>query len=340
MITAEDKLKLNVLIASSIAIRIDTYKLEVVGLNAKNQQQIIRLNPTTDSTTYLKLVQKLLVQKVLGSMGGYPSYLKHWSRMGQVSASNLSALLKLGDVEAVVAVANSHNLDVDLLDLTWWCATNTDQQAEIGRFLLSKDFVINHAIATDIAGFLLEFLPYIEEPQVLIDTISLILQGNLIDDNTKLKLWKMGERKTAFLVGFLEQMPDNLPNTDNIKALNCKDKFCQVEGQIFLKTAAHILQKINQEQVLYRTLEALGKFFADPKISKFNTIEALQSAAKKIAKNDETTKAKLLLAGVSERLAVSTISAHNLTGSAIRKKLSHILTPIQSAIQTLTKTNI
>jgi len=42
------------------------------------------------------------------------------------------------------------------------------------------------------------------------------------------------------------------------------------------------------------------------------------------------------LAGVSEKLAVSTISAHGLMGSAIRKKLSHVLEPIQLALKELT----
>jgi hypothetical protein len=52
--------------------------------------------------------------------------------------------------------------------------------------------------------------------------------------------------------------------------------------------------------------------------------------------NDEKIKARLLLAGVSEQLAVSTISAHSLAGSAIRKKLSDVLTPIQAALKLLT----
>jgi len=138
MLEPEDILKLNVLIATSIAIRIDTYKLVVVGLNAQFKEQTIELKPSGDSAAYIKDVKKLLVTQVLGAMGGYPSYLKRWSRMGQVESSNLASLLKLGEVEAVVAVANSTNLDDQLLKLTWWCATNTDNQAEIGRFFANQ----------------------------------------------------------------------------------------------------------------------------------------------------------------------------------------------------------
>jgi hypothetical protein len=47
-------------------------------------------------------------------------------------------------------------------------------------------------------------------------------------------------------------------------------------------------------------------------------------------------KARLLLAGASEQLVVGTISAHSLAGSAIRKKLSNVLEPIQAALKLLT----
>jgi hypothetical protein len=68
------------------------------------------------------------------------------------------SLLKIGNIEAVVAVANSQNLNDEVLDLVWWCATNTDQQAEIGRFLLTRDFVAKHSVGQQIAHYLLEFL--------------------------------------------------------------------------------------------------------------------------------------------------------------------------------------
>ena len=93
MLSPEDSLKLNVLITTSIAIRIDRYKLEVVGLTESGQEQTIALSPSGDSDNYINEVKKLLVAKVLGAMGGYPSYLKRWSRMGQVSSSNLQSLL-------------------------------------------------------------------------------------------------------------------------------------------------------------------------------------------------------------------------------------------------------
>ncbi len=345
MLTPEDILKLNVLVSTSVAIRIDVYKLHVVGLTTDKNEQTIALHPNTDSTQYINEVQKLLLGKVLGTMGGYPSYLKRWSRMGQVSSSNLKSLLKLGNIEAVVAVANSQNLDDEVIDLVWWCATNTDEQAEIGRFLLTRGFVVKHAVGQSIANYLLEFLPFTENINTLIDTTNLILQDDLISKEAKDRLWKQGQRKTAFLVGFMERLADQLPNTDSTQALNCEikelEKSCSEQGQILLKTCAQILKKINQEHVLYRTLEILGSYLSHPQIKRYDNIEKLQTQAITLAESlnlahQEKVKACFLLSGVSERLVVSTISAHGLTGSAIRKKLGDVLVPIQDAIKLLT----
>ncbi|SMN14549.1 DsrS [uncultured Candidatus Thioglobus sp.] len=344
MLEPEDTLKLNVLIATSIAIRIDTYKLTVVGLNAQFKEQIIELKPKGDSEAYIKEVKKLLVTQVLGAMGGYPSYLKRWSRMGQVESSNLTSLLKLGEVEAVVAVSNSTNLDDELLKLTWWCATNTDNQTEIGRFLLTKPFVLKTQTGRDIAQYLLEFLPFVNDIEQLIDITSLVLQEGLIEQKDQDRLWKQGQRKTAFLVGFVERMSGNLPNEFNIKTPDYKHIDLQLinneQSQLFLTTLAHILKKINQEYVLYRALEVLGQYMQHQSISLQNSIEKItnQISGLSLVANNEQDQldARLLLAGVNERLVVSTISAHNLTGSAIRKKLAHVLEPIQKALKILT----
>lgn len=343
MLTPEDTLKLNVLIATCVAIRIDLYKLVVVGLTQDNKEQTITLNPNIDSGKYIQAVQKLLVSQVLGSMGGYGAYLKRWSRMGQVGSANLKSLLKIGNIEAVAAVANSQNLDIEVLDLVWWCATNTDQQAEIARALLTRDFVLAHPIAPQIAHYLLEFLPFTHDTEQLIDTTNLLLQGNLISQAAKDKLWQQGQRKTAFLVGFIERMRDNLPNTDGTTALDLsvKELACvrSEQGQILLKTIGYILKKINQEYVLYRTLEVLGNYLSHPMIQPLSEIKALQTQAQmtleKLGLHDEKIKARLFLAGVSEQLVIGTICAHNLAGSAIRKKLSTVLTPIQAALKLL-----
>lgn len=316
MITPADSLKLNILIPTSIAIRIDRYKLEVIGINKNLEEKIIKLSPLVDSDVYLKEVQKFLTEKILGSMGGYPSYLKRWSRMGQVDTSNLKSLLKIGSPNAVIAVSNSKNLDESLLELVWWCATNTDEQAEIGRFLLTKKELLNHKTAKIIAEYLLEFLPFSENQLELINTANLILQKDLIDKSRKEKLWKNGHRKPYILIGFLERQKGNLPEVGN-------------QDEIFLKTCQHILKKINQEYILYRILELIGTHFKNEAVVLKITEQELIS---QVAKAPSKTQAEKILAGIGEHLVISEISAHALSGSTIRKKLNYILEPINKLL--------
>ncbi len=108
----------------------------------------------------------------------------------------------------------------------------------------------------------------------------------------------------------------------------------------YYKTTVHILKKINQETILYRTLDVLGQYLSHPLITCKDSINDITHQANVMTHNSKHEKEKLfarmLLAGVSERLVVSTISAHNLTGSAIRKKLINVLEPIQKALNVLT----
>jgi hypothetical protein len=146
-----------------------------------------------------------------------------------------------------------------------------------------------------IAHYLLEFLPFTNDTTQLIDTTNLLLQDNLIyfllefDTAQYLRVFepldatgkclillrcdiKHVQRKTAFLVGFIERMEGNLPNNNNTIALdsNIKELECvnSEQGQIMLQTINHILKKINQEHVLYRTLEVLGTYLSHPMVRK------------------------------------------------------------------------
>ncbi len=100
------------------------------------------------------------------------------------------------------------------------------------------------------------------------------------------------------------------------------------------------LKKINQEYVLYRALEVLGQYLTHEQITLQDSIDKINTQIENLniisIEEQDKLNARLLLAGVNERLVVSVISAHNLTGSAIRKKLAHVLEPIQKALVILT----
>ncbi len=57
-------------------------------------------------------------------------------------------------------------------------------------FLLTKDLCINTKVGKDIAHYLLEFLPFTQGLEQLINTTNLILQKDLISKQEKAKLWK------------------------------------------------------------------------------------------------------------------------------------------------------
>ncbi len=334
----QDEFKLNILLKTTQAIRIDTYKLEVVGLGHDMSEKIVKLNPVVDSAQYIKDVQQFLTEKVLGSMGGYPAYLQRWSKMGQVDSSNLRNLLKIGSIGATIAVANSKYLTNELLPLVWWCATNTDEQAEVGRYLLSRNDFLAHDISKHIAQYLLEFLPFSEHPLDQLVTTSLILQSELIDSEKKQKLWKMGGRKNYILVSFLERQKgklfdDGLPyqEYDELELSVASGQ----QNQLFIRTCMQVLKKINEEHTLYKLLEVIHEHFQHPDILRSHTIEDIELQLGQY-KNPKL-RARYFLAGVTESLVISEISAHSLSGSTIRKKLAYILEPISTALITLTK---
>ena len=119
-LSPEDALRINVLLASPIeAVRIDESSMTVHALSGKGEARV-RLNPNCRDETYLRTVREALSSHVLGSPGGYPVYLKRWTRMGQARDEILESLLLLGEPEAVVAVVNAGGLTDEIARRAWW----------------------------------------------------------------------------------------------------------------------------------------------------------------------------------------------------------------------------
>ena len=110
----EDSLRLNVLLTQDLqAIRIDESAMIVYALTSKGEAKV-RLVPSCRDDRYLRNVRELFSTHALGSPGGYPVYLKRWTRMRQTRADSLRGLLLLGEPEAIVAVANAPGLTDEL----------------------------------------------------------------------------------------------------------------------------------------------------------------------------------------------------------------------------------
>jgi hypothetical protein len=181
-LTPEDALRINVLLAGSLkAVRIDESSMTLYALSDKGEA-CVRLNPNCRDEAYLRGVRETLSSHVLGSPGGYPVYLKRWTRMGQARDETLEALLLLGEPEAVVAVVNASGITDELASRAWWAS----QTSENARCMLAQEQVVTGNMGSVLADFLVEFLPFEEEARNQIKSVRLVLQGNLIDHDVKM----------------------------------------------------------------------------------------------------------------------------------------------------------
>ena len=158
-LTPEDALRINVLLASPIeAIRLDESRMTLFALSPKGEATV-KLNPNCRDEAYLRKVRETLSSHVLGSPGGYPVYLKRWTRMGQARDEVLESLLMLGEPEAVVAVVNASGITDELARRAWWASQTSDN----ARCMLQQAAVVNGQMGSVLADFLIEFLPFEEE---------------------------------------------------------------------------------------------------------------------------------------------------------------------------------
>ena len=276
-LATEDTLRLNVLLAQKLhAVRIDESRMAVHALSDRGEAKV-RLNPNCKDELYLRKVRRLLSMHILGSPGGYPVYLKRWNRMGQARNESLEKLLLLGEPEAIVAVVHAQGLTDELARRAWWASPS----AENARRMLERKGVAKGKMGVVLAEFLVEFLPFEEEPQAIIDSVRLVLQPGLIDDKTKADLWERGRRKNTYYVGFIEAQPDNLPVgvqphpewmsvTARLQTLSVQgnivaaqlDRTLSACGQAFLQTAETVLRKPLNQDVVVALLEAVGDYFS------------------------------------------------------------------------------
>lgn len=371
-LTSEDTLKLNVLLHSDIeAIRIDEARMTVHALSGDDESRV-SLNPDCKPEQYLKKVREMLSGHVLGSPGGYPVFLKRWTRMGQARDQGLNELLMLGEPEAVVAVANAPGLTDDLARRAWWA----DPISDNARRMLGSPAVVAGAMGKVLAQHLVEHLAFETEPQVMMDSIRLVLQPGLIEEDVKQKIWTSGARKNAYRVGFLQATPDNLPEarpgrndstgiSDSLagpvesgNALAATlIKSLQSEGQTFLAAVEAILRKPANQDVVVALLNAIGDYFAParPDDAYAENIEQLVSETRVYCDGDRCeayseirstapdaspeAEALLLLSRVNEYLVTPIFAKTTAEGTLMRKKIEPVTTPIFERIAVLLGTN-
>ena len=361
-LTSEDNLRLNVLFAQNLkAVRIDESKMIVYGLSERGEAKVV-LHPNCRDEKYIKAIRELLSSHFIGSPGGYPVYLRRWTRMGQAKDQSLEKLLLLGEPEAVVAVVNAAGLTPELAAWAWWALPN----AYNARSMLNNPVIVNSEIGKELATYLVEYLPFEQEPIDMIETVRLVLQGHLINEEMKQQLWAKGRAKNAYYIGFLATTPDDLP--EKVAAHPDYDKLektllplteknnpfaklllnmSSIAGQSWLETAEKVLRKPNNQDVVNILFDVIANHFKSIRPDSYNdemditnliekatnycedeNNEAIQQVLAVLPEMKSNLIALLVLSGLRYSILRPVFSATTAIGSLMRKKLMPVTTPI------------
>jgi hypothetical protein len=140
--------------------------------------------------------------------------------------------------------------------------------------------VANSELGRELAEFLIEFLPFEPESSDIVQSVRLVLQPGLIDEPSRLGLWKKAARKSAYYVGFLYADPDVLPQElgehaelpqllQQLHPLLEKEnpvtaqlvRVLSGSGQNYLRTIEKAIEKISDQDVMVALLNALQRYF-------------------------------------------------------------------------------
>ena len=368
----EDNLRLNVLLAQDLkVIRINEGTMTVHALTSHGEAKIV-LNPTTRDDQYLKIVKELLSLKITGSPGGYPIFLKSWTRMGHAD-NTLEHMLLLGEPEAVVAVVHAPTISHDIGVRAWWALPTT----EVAIRLMEYPEVANGELGKELAAYLMEFLPFEEKQVSTVNMVRLCLQGDLITLADREKLWARAKRKNPFYVGFLHAEPKQIPldksccakyaelskklapliQADNIYAKTLCDLLSE-DGQRWLETLKLSLKKPVDQDVVISLFIAIGNYFDLPlhtlRLDKRGTrsIEIAFEYSQTVCTTPDNEQLKVLLealdkeyyplvdtmlvlAQMGEHTLIPIFSGNESVGTVMRKRLLPLTTPLLEKVDIL-----
>lgn len=365
-LASEDNFRLNVLLANRpLAIRIDESRLVVHGLSERGEAKV-QLNPTGRPEQYLRAVRELISGHILGSPGGYPVYLRRWTRMGQMRDESLEQLLMLGEPEAVVAAVGSPGLTGELARRAWWAMEDADN----ARRMLANPAIVASAMGPVLARYLVEHLPFETEAEPTMDSVRLVLQPGLLDDEARADLWKKSARKQPWLLGFLRALPDDLPQPlpargdagaaamaladgDGVSGLLLR--VLGGPGQTFLASLGQVLAKPPNQDVVAAAFDLMRDYFGavrpdgDPRLGIADLIAdsaaypgspPAQACLARWPAGADDLRALRLLSGAGYGLLRPLLPDPTTQGTLMRRKLAPALDPLLAAIEALRRGSV
>jgi len=363
-LSSEDALRLNVMLVSAEAVRIDEHKMAVYGLTPEGEVKV-PLHPTARDDQYLTAVREMLSTHALGSPRGYPVYLRRWARMGQMSNSPLDKLLMIGEPEAVVAVACAPNVTDELAARAWWCSPT----AEVAQRMLENEVVASGEMGPVLAEYLAEFLPFETEPDAMLKSVRLILRPGLISDAARNKLWEVGRQRKAYRVGFLETSADDLPQslppradlethrdalvtlaTGGNRIAGLLLKVLDGMGQTFVEACEDVLRRPMHQDIVAALFDAIGRYFGelrqvDEQIREMDRLLAVaddglagaeaQAVLAEVPALAAEVRALLALSHLDEGVLIPIFARTDAVGTLLRKKVAPVAEPLTELLKTL-----
>jgi len=363
-LTSEDHLRINVLMAQADAVRIDEHAMRVVGRTGQREWSV-QLHPRGADYRYLQTVRRLLSELVLGQPFSFPVYIKRWSRSGSLGGIKPRHLLKLGEPEAVRAVAMLPGLDEEVAELAWWA----DSSPEVARSLLENCGGAT-SLGQKLAEFLIDHLAFEDDAEAEMETVRQLLRPGLLSQSAIEKLWARRLRKPQYRVGFLQQAADRLLepeaahpqfalHQEALRQLSTQGnaiaaalyRLLDAPGQTFLRECQVLIENPLDQAVICEAANALGEYLQLLERDQMQRdLEAIVETATRDANQPgsaahdvvalDTQLAPLvtslqILAGVSERIYYATFARTTASGTLLRRKLLPISRPLVTHIERL-----
>ncbi|MCK5922868.1 MAG: hypothetical protein KAG66_18140, partial [Methylococcales bacterium] len=252
----------------------------------------------------------------------------------------------------------------------WWAY----QSPEIARNLLKSSKVVHSELGPELAEFLLEFLPFEERALNIVESVQRCLQGKLIDEKARARLWERAKRKNPFFVGFMLAGPDTIPIDESahpdyesvFEALQHKDAqdnpyadyllhFLSPNGRKWLKSLHLALKKPTEPDVviaMFISVDHYIKLALAPTRGVLNIDDAIARATQLCAATNtpkqlqfvcdrlslaqiKQLEALLILAQLGENTLNSVFGGRDATGTVMRSCLQPLSTQVNNAIKTL-----
>jgi len=335
-LSPEDQLRLNVLLAQALrAVRIDEGRLELRALTDQGEASM-PLNPNCREDRYFRLLREVLSGHALGSPGGYPVYLSRWTRHGQMDGANLARLLLTGEPEAVVAVVHSPALTDEIAEAAWWAMPTIDN----ARLMLRRPVVAHGRMGRILSDFLVEHLPFLQDDHLgIMDTVAVLLHSTCLDEAGRAAIWHRGKRCNTHYVAFLEGAPDDLPapgDTQDGTFAGFLRATLSARGRLFAEAALDILTRPETQEVVSRTLNAIGRYYGAGRDAGLAREAAdLLARAPHLAAAIEAVHA---LGVVDDSLTAPVFARSTAIGSLMRRRIEPHIAPLRGHLGALLAT--